>query len=315
MKILDTPRSGKKGTEVAFQSRYGLCLRILVIPKRTVTEARTRAWHAMGCFAQAWSAKLTEAQQQRWIVGAGNVMSANRLGCGPLTGQQLFESINCARACVNLPPFWDGPPAREPFSPNPVGQLTVTSTPEGPRLLVAVTGPVTEDIMVFGQAPCSRGRYRRRNVAYLGLLPPSEDGFTDITDIYTAKYGPLRPNTKIFIVTRQQKNGWEGPDKETSAVVPPEAESPQSTVHSPQSEVSGVVSLKPAGQQASAQPASPSSLYMHTGGTQGVQWKDAIPAPCPQDSTQAITRGAGPPKSVSGTAEMPIPDGGGSGSG
>jgi hypothetical protein len=104
---------------------------------------------------------------------------------------------------------------------------------------------VTEDIMVFGQAPCSVGRYKRRNVAYLGLLPPPEDGVADITDIYVAKYGPLRPDTKIFIVTRQQKNGWEGPDKETSGRVPPAPEL----------------------SQAPAQAVSPSPIYMHTGGT------------------------------------------------
>jgi hypothetical protein len=114
------------------------------------------------------------------------------------------------------------------FGVNPVGPLSVVNGPNGPRLLLAVTGPVTEDIMVFGQAPCCAGRMKRRNVVYLGLLPTPENGLCDITDIYVAKYGPLRPGTKLFIVTRQQKNGWEGPLKETSEIVSaaPDSSSP-----------------------------------------------------------------------------------------
>ena len=91
---------------------------------------------------------------------------------------------------------------------------------KGVRLLLSLTGPVTEDNMVFGQVPCSAGRMKRRNVAYLGLLPPPENGVSDITDIYIAKYGAAKLGTKIFIVTCQQKNGWKGTDKETNEIVP-----------------------------------------------------------------------------------------------
>ena len=68
--------------------------------------------------------------------------------------------------------------------------------------------------------PASAGRMKRRNVAYLGLLPPPKDGMSDITGIYIAKYGAARLGTKIFIVTCQQKNGWKGTDKETNEIVP-----------------------------------------------------------------------------------------------
>ena len=277
MKIFDTPRSGKLALAVAFQSRYGLCLREWLAPKNTITPARERVWNAMGYFARAWSGKLTDAQHERWIVAAGNVLSATRMDCGPLTGQQFFESINCARACINLSPFWEPPPAKEAFAPNPVGMLSVVNGPQGLRLQLPITAPVTEDIMVFGQAPCSVGRHKRRNVAYLGLLPPAEDGFADITDIYVAKYGPLRPDTKIFIVTRQQKNGWEGPDKETSARVPPAPELPQ----------------------APSAPTSPSSIHMHTGGTRDAHGIIPPPTPCSPGSKEVDTRGQKAAKSAS----------------
>ena len=287
MKILDTPRVNKLGTAVAYQSRYGLCLRTLVIPKRTVTAARARVWGSMAYFARAWSLILTQEQRERWIVAAGNVLSRSTLNqCGPLTGEQFFIQVNLARACASLPPIWE-PPTRETFTASPVGPLSVATTEQGPRLLLAVTGPVTEDIMVFGQAPCSPGRHKRRNIGYLGLLTPAEDGVADITDMYVAKYGPLRPGTKIFIVTRQQKNGWEGPLKETNATIPRDEPGPQSAVQSPQPETSGGVSLQARGQQAPAEGALPLTPYMHTGCTRAAQGIAPPPAPDWRESAEA----------------------------
>src|SRR5208282_509081 len=75
-------------------------------------------------------------------------------------------------------------------------------------------------IMVFGQAPCSAGRYKRRNVAYLGLLPPAVGGRSEITSLYKARYGEPRPGEKVFIVTCQTRNGWKDWDHEASEVVP-----------------------------------------------------------------------------------------------
>ena len=75
--------------------------------------------------------------------------------------------MNLGRATIGLvPPLWE-PPARPVFSAHPAGRLTIVNGPQGPRLLLTVTGPVTDDIMVFGQAPCSAGRNKRSNVAYL----------------------------------------------------------------------------------------------------------------------------------------------------
>src|SRR5208283_4346733 len=102
----------------------------------------------------------------------------------------------------------------------PVGQLTITNVQDGVRLLLNVTASLAEDIMVFGQAPCSAGRRKRRNVSYLGLLSAAEDGLSDITAIYVARFGAPRPGERVFIVTRQQKDGWEGYDQQTSEIVP-----------------------------------------------------------------------------------------------
>jgi hypothetical protein len=99
--------------------------------------------------------------------------------------------------------------------------------------------------MVFGQEPCSRGRYQRRNVSYLGLLPPPIGGRSEITRLYQGKFGEPRPGQKVFLVTCQEKDGWKGLDLETSATVPD----------------------RPKDLQATAEVADSHLVYMHTGCT------------------------------------------------
>ncbi len=107
------------------------------------------------------------------------------------------------------------------FSPNPVGGLDIVNDPEsGVRLRLNV-GTLSEDIMVFGQPACSAGRMKQRRVYYLGLAGPATNGQCDITDLYTARFGQPGPGQKVFIVTCQTKNGWQGQESVTSAVVPP----------------------------------------------------------------------------------------------
>lgn len=220
MKVVSVPSSGKDGNIVAYLGRYGQCQRQLVIPNKRRTPAREQMRESFGRLSRAWGARLTEPQRDAWNQAAAKVQSAKRLGqAGPLTGQQHFEGINCARARIGREPLWD-PPAPVAFGLNPVGQLVISNGDDGMRLLLRVAGPVTEDIMVFGQAPCSAGRTKRRNVAYLGLLPAPQNGLSDITDLYFARYGEPGPGKKVFVVTRQQQDGWEGFDKVTSERVP-----------------------------------------------------------------------------------------------
>ena len=177
------------------------------------------------------------------------------------------------RSCIGLD-LLRTPPAPVAFGLNPVGQLIITNGEGGVRLLLSITAPVAEDIMVFGQAPCSAGRSKRRNVSYLGLLPAPQSGLSDITDLYLARYGEPGMGQKVFIVTRQQKDGWEGFDQVTSEIVPP----------------------KPADQQAAATAALTLKPLMHKGCTRGAQGTATLPAPNPQDSDKPVVQcGRRPP--------------------
>jgi hypothetical protein len=215
------------------------------VPRRVVSPARERVWGFVAYYSRGWATKLTEQQRQLWIVAGANVPSATRLTSGFLTGQEHFVGIYAVRACCGQTGLLLVPPAREVLPPSAVAGLTIVNGPQGVRLLLTLNGLVTEDIMVFGQASCSAGRMKRRNVAYLGLLPPPDGGVCDITDLYVTRYGEPKPGEKVFIVTRQQKNGWQGPLKETSDIVPG----------------------NPEGQQAAAEATLTLNPYMHTGCT------------------------------------------------
>jgi hypothetical protein len=277
MKILDTPRSGKCGQTVAFQSRFGLCLRQYVPQKAGLTPARQHSCAVFGGNSRKWSARLSDEQHDRWILAGTQVMSHPRLAQkGPLTGQQFWQAISTVRAIVGLPETLEVP-ARPVFSRSNVGRLVSENGADGVRLYLVVSGELNEDIMVFGQEPCSRGRYQRRNVSYLGLLPPPIGGLSEITRLYKTKFGEPRPGQKVFIVTCQEKDGWKGLDLETSATVPE----------------------RPKELQATAETAGGHIPYMHTGCTGDA---DGDPAPVVGQS-QASTE---PAEGVGGAPGAPL---------
>ncbi len=191
---------------------------------------------------------------------------------GPLTGQQFWQAISTVRAIVGLPETLEVP-ARPVFSRSNVGRLVIENGADGVRLYLAVSGELNEDIMVFGQEPCSRGRYKRRNVSYLGLLPPPIGGLSEITRLYKAKFGEPRPGQKVFIVTCQEKDGWKGLDLETSATVPD----------------------RPKDLQATAETAASQIPYMHTGCTGDAEGIAAPAVGHSQASTETADGGGDAP--------------------
>jgi hypothetical protein len=221
MKVIDTPRTNKIGNMVAYISPYGQCYHAYVVPRNPRTEPQMHMRHIFGSSSNGWGVKLTEAQRQRWVQAALTAPSQPSLGqYSHLSGQQLCVKINSTLRCVGQPPL-DEPPAPVVFGPNPVGDLVIVNDEGGGVRLLLSVGPATEDIMLFGQAPCSSGRTKHRRVNYLALLEPATNGQCDITAPYVARFGQLSPGQKVFVVTCQEKNGWKAQDRVASAIVPP----------------------------------------------------------------------------------------------
>ena len=219
MKSLDIPKKGKCGNEVHGKNHYGAHVRGHGVPTNRRTARQRRQRGDFGGFSNAWGTVLTEAQRLAWIAAGAKVERHDCFGKPyTLTGQGHFEGINSARACIGREMLVE-PPQPVVFGPNPVGELLISKAGGRVALKLRVGGPVREDIMVFGQAPCSAGRMKCRNVVYLGLLPDPEGGWSDITEMYAAVHGEPPEGAKVFIRTRQQRDGWEGLDSDTSAIV------------------------------------------------------------------------------------------------
>ena len=225
--------SGRRGKFVFYMRGRTLCWRRYVVPRNVRTAARRRTRGAFGATSKAWSQALTEEQRRAWNAAGPKVKSHPRLGqSGPLTGEMHFQGIDSARARIGRARLlW--PPDRVVFGANPVEGLALSHVQGLARLRLKVSGPVTEDIMVFGQAPCSAGRNKWRHGAYLGLLPAPERGQSDITEMYVARYGEPEPGKKVFIRTRQQRDGWEGRDRDLSALVPVSVPNPKAETRRP----------------------------------------------------------------------------------
>lgn len=219
MKKLDVPQSGKIGMAVSVKTRYGLIQRQYVIPKDPKTPGQLRSRANMGRFSAYWRV-LTPEQSIAWRISGRSTLCRSLLGKASfLTGSQLFNKINCARAAIGLGMLMDPPPPAQ-FGPNPVEELHITNNGGGIALTLSVPTAPTDLVIVYGAGPCSAGISFVRNFTMLGRLPAPAGGLSDITDLYVAKYGVPPVGSQVCIRTRQQINGWEDLPKQTNAIVP-----------------------------------------------------------------------------------------------
>jgi hypothetical protein len=75
-------------------------------------------------------------------------------------------------------------------------------------------------VLVLATHPRSAGVSFAKHFTILGVLPAAEAGYSNITDLFVARYGQPPPGTRIFIRTRQVLNGWLDAPKQTTAIVP-----------------------------------------------------------------------------------------------
>ena len=74
--------------------------------------------------------------------------------------------------------------------------------------------------LVYGAAPVSTGVRCVQHFTFLGFLPAPVNGWSDITELYVARYGLPTVGKAVFIQTCQHIDGWMDVPKEASAVVP-----------------------------------------------------------------------------------------------
>ena len=267
MKVQDSPRTGKLGVVVYYESPFGLCCRSIGQIRDPHSEAQTRARGNFGASSRGYGLSLTEPEREHWNLAAQTVPSWPSLRqYSHLSGQQFCVKINNTLRQVSQPPVTE-PPQPVVFSPFEGAELSIDYDENGAVRLLLAVGAVVEDIMLYGQAPCSAGRMKHRRVCYLDLLGPATNGQRDITAQYTARFGQPRPGQKIFVVICQHKNGWKGQDHVARAIVPPPPlpNSPQKRQETQPKPASAPA--RPEAQSAPAQSSSSLSRAVYNGST------------------------------------------------
>ena len=108
MKVLDIPRSGKRGNRVWQSNRYCQYSYPAFIPFNPRTAGQVAVRGTFGAVSARWRT-LTEAQRQVWIAVASTKKTKPRLGqCGRLPGFNFFMQtnvtlVNRGLAQVDLP--------------------------------------------------------------------------------------------------------------------------------------------------------------------------------------------------------------------
>ena len=133
MKVLDIPRSGKRGDMVWQSNRYGQYCYPAFIPFNPRTPAQVAVREVFGAVSARWRT-LTEEQRVVWCAVAKHKKSKPRLRqCGPLTGFLLFVKINVALANRGLPQV-DLPPEASQASQRIVASLNCTGKFDQPSV-------------------------------------------------------------------------------------------------------------------------------------------------------------------------------------
>ena len=154
------------------------------------------------------------------MAAAKDVLSNPRLNqSGNLSGFQLFTKINCALAQFGQEEV-DVPPSQPVFTALAPQNLLITNTSGSITLkLSCPTSPGTNTI-VRAARPISQGRETCSDFRILGMCPTPAQGSSDITSLYTIRYGAPPVGTKVYVRVNQLVDGWERLGRTFSAIVP-----------------------------------------------------------------------------------------------
>jgi len=218
-KISSPPQSGRVGSVVYVNSRFGQIVRQFIPPRNPRSPQQQKTRSDFGAVSSRWRA-LDPAQRIAWCIASADSYTVSRTGRRvALNGYNYFVRVNAARAHLGLSQF-DLPPTVPSFSPNPVAELAITNNGGDITVKLRVPSQPGQTTLVQGAAPVSAGVRCVQHFPLLGLLPAPVDGWSDITALYVARYGEPIVGTAVFIRTCQHTDGWTDLPKVTCALVP-----------------------------------------------------------------------------------------------
>jgi hypothetical protein len=207
MKIQSIPKRGRKGNVIYQETRWGKGAREFVPPDNPRTAQQQDHRRNVQAVTRRWRT-LNDQQRAAWGAATANKYMLTRTGRRVrLSAYHLFVRLNVGRADLGLPQF-DLPPAEPVFSDSPVIELVATFTGGRFSLKARVASLRAEHTLVYAAAPVRSGVRYVKHLPFLALLPPPEDGWSDLTDLYVARYGVPKPDWAIWIRTCQHTDGW-----------------------------------------------------------------------------------------------------------
>ena len=219
MKFLDVPQSGKLGVVVAQQGRFGQIKRALGLTANPRTPAQMSVRRIFASVSQRWKA-LTSAQQLAWINAASAYQSATHVGqSGTLTGLQLFAKQNCINRQFGHAEV--DTPSQQPVFPD-LAPANLVAANAGGVISLKLTCPADpgENTVVRAAKPQSNGRWSIPSCQILGTCPAPVLGSSDITALYTARFGAPVAGDKIFVQVNIELDGHESIPAVFTATVP-----------------------------------------------------------------------------------------------
>jgi hypothetical protein len=110
-----------------------------------------------------------------------------------------------------------GPP--NPPTVAPQG-LVITNT--GGAIAIKLTCPTNpgQNTIIRASAPVSSAVRSVPATRIIGTCPVPAAGASDITSLYTARFGTLNEGDRIFVEANVMAEGWEGPKMTFTALVP-----------------------------------------------------------------------------------------------
>jgi len=218
-KIISPPQSGRVGSVIYVNSRYGQLVRNYTPPRNPRSEPQQRNRSNFGAISSRWRG-LAPEKRIAWCLAAADSYTISRSGRRvALNGYNYYVRVNAARAHLGLSQF-DLPPNVPTFSPNSVAELAIANTGGAITLKLRVPSQPGQCTLVQGAAPVSAGVRCVQHFPFLGLLPAPVDGWSDITALYVARHGVPVVGTAVFIRTCQHVDGWTDLPKVVSAFVP-----------------------------------------------------------------------------------------------
>ena len=157
MKIKSIPKSGRKGSVIYADTRFGKVVREYVPPGNPRTHQQQSHRHNVRAVSGRWGTRSAE-QRAAWRVAAANKYFVNEAGQRVrLNCYNFFVSLNVRRADLGLPQF-DLPPSEPVFSPNPVMELVATYTGSKFTLNHNPNGPMLKTRKYSANPPRDRSR-------------------------------------------------------------------------------------------------------------------------------------------------------------